>query len=75
MKRSFIGCWLAFLGTIWGGGVIIAASQMLVDSWDPSVGRMMTTISETGLVIPFVISILFIVLGLIIMTVELFKKN
>ena len=75
MKRTLIGCWLALLGTIWGGGVIVAASQMLVNSWDPDVGRLMTTIREQQLLFPFVISILFVILGLVIMAVEYFRKD
>ena len=75
MKRAFIGGWLALLGTIWGAGVIIAASQMLVSSWDPSIGRLMTTILERGLMLPFVIAALFLALGLVIMAVEFFKKE
>ena len=74
MKRALIGGWLALLGTIWGGGVIIAASQMLVSSWDPAIGRLMTTIYECRLLVPFILSALFIFLGLIIMAVEFFKK-
>ena len=75
MKRAFIGGWLALLGTIWGAGVIIAASQMLVSSWDPSIGRLMTTIAERGLMLPFVIAAFFLALGLVIMAVEIFKKE
>lgn len=74
MKRAFIGAWLALLGTIWGIGIIIAASQMLVDSWITSMGRFMSTILERGLMIPFVLSILFVLIGLVIMAVEYFKK-
>ncbi len=75
MKRTLIGCWLTLLGTIWGGGVLIAASQMLVDSWNPDVGRLMTTIWEQRLIFPFVISVIFVILGLIIMAVDYFKKD
>lgn len=75
MKRAFIGSWLALLGTIWGAGVIIAASQMLVDSWDPAIGRLLSTILDRQLIIPFVIAALFLVLGLVIMAVEFFKKD
>ena len=75
MKRAFIGGWLALLGTIWGAGVIIAASQMLVDSWDPAIGRLLTTILEKQLIIPFAIAALFLALGLVIMAVEFFKKD
>ena len=74
MKRTLIGCWLTLLGTRWGGGVIIAASQMLVDSWNPSVGRLLATILERQLLVPGVISVLFVVLGLWIMALEYFKE-
>ena len=73
MKRALIGGFMALLGTIWGAGVIIAASQMLVDHWG-SAGRLMTTIIERQLMFPAVISVLFILLGLVIMGVEYFKK-
>ena len=75
MKRALIGCFMALLGTLWGAGVIYAASQMLVTSWDPSVGRLMTTILEQGLLLPFVIAALFLLLGMGIMAVEFFKKD
>lgn len=74
MKRALIGGWLALLGTLWGFGVIIAASQMLVDSWNPATGRLLTTILEHQLWMPATLSALFIVLGLGIMAVEFFKK-
>ena len=75
MKRALIGGWLTLLGTIWGAGVIIAASQMLVDSWDPAIGRLLTTILEKQLIIPFAIAALFLALGLVIMAVEFFEKD
>ena len=74
MKRALIGCFMALLGTLWGAGVMYAASQMLVTSWNSSVGRLMTTILEQGLLLPFVIAALFLMLGLVIMAVEYFKK-
>ncbi len=75
MKRALIGCWMSLLGTIWGAGVIIAASQMLVDRWDPRIGRLMTTVLDSRLFAPFLIALLFLLLGLVIMTVEFFKKD
>lgn len=74
LKRALIGGWLALLGTIWGAGVIIAASQMLVDSWDPVIGRFLATILDRQLIIPFVIAALFLLLGLVSMAVEFFKE-
>ena len=55
--------------------MIVAASQMLVDSWVHSVDRLLTTIIERGLVLPLVISVLLLLLDLASMTVELFKKS
>lgn len=74
MKRAFIGAVLALLGTLWGAGVIAAASQMLSDSWDPAVGRLMTTIVQHQLMLPFALSAVFLLLGLVIMAVEYFKE-
>ena len=75
MKRALIGCFMALLGTLWGAGVIIAASQMLVTSWDSRVGRLMTTILECRLMLPFVIAILFVLSGLVAMGIEFFRKD
>lgn len=73
-KRALIGCWLTLLGTLWGAGVLIAASQMLVNSWDPTIGRLMSTIMETGLIYPFVVSVLFLLVGLAIMAIAFFQE-
>lgn len=75
MKRTLIGCWMTLLGTLWGAGVIVAASQMLVDSWDPTIGRLMATIIDRQLILPAIISALFLVIGLVIMAMEFFKKE
>lgn len=75
MKRALIGGWLALLGTLWNAGILYAASQMLVSSWNSRVGRLMTTILECGLTLPLVISVLFLLSGLLIMGVEFFKKD
>ncbi len=75
MKRALIGCFMALLGTLWGAGVIIAASQMLVNSWDPSVGRLMTTITEYGLLPLFLLSVLFILFGVVVMAIEFFRQS
>lgn len=73
MKQALIGGFMALLGTIWGAGVLIAASQTLVSSWGPA-GRLLTTIVERQLMLPAVISVLFVLLGVIIMGVEYFRN-
>ena len=75
MKRVLIGGFMALLGTLWGAGVIIAASQMLVTSWDPAIGRLMATVLERGLALPFIVSALFLLFGIVIMIAEFFRKK
>ena len=72
MKRTLIGCWLTLLGTLWGGGILMAASQQLVTSWYGN--RLLATIKELGLAVPFVLAAAFLIGGLAIMTVEYFQK-
>ena len=74
MKRALIGCWLTLLGTIWGACTLIAASRMQVDSWDPAIGRLLTTVWKKGLTVPLIISVLFLLLGLVIMAIEYFRE-
>lgn len=75
MKKVLIGGFISLLGTIWGLAVIIFTSNNLVSSWPTLLGRFFTTVSELGMTVPFVISILFVVLGLVVMAVEYFKKD
>ena len=73
MKRTLIGCWLTLLGTLWGGGILRAASQRLVSSWYGS--RLLATIKEMEMAFPFILSAAFIIFGLVIMAVEYFHKS
>lgn len=75
MKRTFIGGMLSLLGTIWGLAVILFAGNNLVSGWATPPGRFLTTVAETGMTFPFVLSILFVVIGVAIMGVEFFKKE
>lgn len=75
MKKALIGGFISLLGTIWGLAVIIFTGNNLVSGWSTPPGRFLTTVSELGMTVPFVISILFVVLGLAVMAVEYFKKD
>ena len=75
MKRAIIGGFLSLIGSIWTLAIVFYATNNLVISWDAQVGRLWTTIMEHNLVVPFILSIVFIVGGIGIMGIELFRKE
>ncbi|MBQ4347333.1 MAG: hypothetical protein IJC39_02675 [Firmicutes bacterium] len=75
MKRALIGGFLSLIGSIWMLAVVFAATKDLAISWDAQIGRLLTTIIDMNLLIPFILSIVFIVFGIVIMAVELFRKE
>ncbi|MBQ9952541.1 MAG: hypothetical protein IJO98_10480 [Clostridia bacterium] len=75
MKRALIGGFLALLGTIWGLAVIIAAGSNLVSSWDPAIGRLLSTIHEMKLALPFYLSIAVTIFGAAVLFIEFFRKD
>ena len=75
MKRVLIGGFLSLIGTFWGIAVITFAGNNLVSGWSTPPGRLLTTIIESGLVFPFVLSIAAVLLGAVIMMIEYFKKD
>ena len=75
MKRVLIGGFLSLLGTIWGLAVILFVGNNLVSGWSTPPGRFLTSVVELDMTLPFVVAILFVLLGLVIMGVEYFKKD
>ena len=75
MKRALIGGFISLLGTIWGLAIAVAASNNLVSGWTTPPRRFLTTVSQMGFVPLFVMAIVLIVLGLVIMAIEYFKKD
>ena len=75
MKRALIGGFLSLIGTIWSLAIVFISGSNLVTAWDPKIGRLWTTVIEMDLMFLFVIAVVFIVLGIILMTVELFRKE
>ena len=75
MKRAVIGGFLSLIGSIWALAIIFIAGNNLVTSWDTKLGRFLSTIIEMDLTLLFAFSVVFIVLGIILMTVELFCKE
>ncbi len=75
MKRTLIGGFLSLLGTIWGLAVILFVSNNMVNNWYTPPGRFLTTVWETSMTAPFVLAVFFLLLGLVIMGIEYFKKD
>lgn len=75
MKRAVIGGFLSLIGSIWALAIVFIVGNNLVTSWDTKLGRFLSTIIEMDLTLLFAFSVVFIVLGIILMTVELFCKE
>lgn len=55
--------------------VLFVAGSNLTSGWTTPPGRFMTTVAEMGLSEVFGMAILFVVLGIVIMMVELFRRD
>ena len=75
MKRALIGGFIALIGSIWSLAIVFIAGNNLVTSWDTELGRLWSTVIEMDLMFLFALSVVFIVLGVILMVVELFRKE
>ncbi len=75
MKRVLIGGFLMLIGTIWGLAICVFCGMNLTDAWPTPPGRFLTTVFETGMTLPFVLAIVFIVLGFTIFVKEYFTKD
>ena len=75
MKRVLIGGFASLIGTIWTLAVAFIAGSNLVSSWSTPPGRFMTTVGENGLMPIFVPAIILTLAGIIVMLVELFRKE
>ena len=75
MKRALIGGFLSLIGSIWSLAIVFIAGSNLATAWDPKIGRLWSTVIEMDLMFLLVLSVAFIVLGIILMAVELFRKE
>ena len=75
MKKTVIGGVLSLLGTIWGMAVLLYVGNNLVSGWATPPGRFLTTVLETGMTLPLLLSAVLLVLGLAAMGVEYFRKD
>ena len=75
MKRVLIGGIFSLIGSIWTLAVILKAESHVVSSWHSSLGRFFTALEEMDMVLMFLFSDLLLILGLVILVIEYFKKG
>lgn len=75
MKRALIGGFVSLLGSIWTLAISLVAAGNLTSEWHTPPGRFITTVMEMGMMPFFVISIVLLLLGIVIMVIEYFKKD
>ena len=75
MKRALIGGFISLIGSIWALAIVFIAGNNLVSSWPTRLGRFWGTVLEMGLLPVFVLSVIFVMAGIIIMVLELFRKE
>ena len=75
MKRALIGGFISLIGSIWALAIVFIAGNNLVSSWPTRLGRFWGTVLEMGLLPVFVLSVIFVIAGVVIMAVELFRKE
>lgn len=77
MKRTLIGGFLALVGSIWALAALLAGGAYVdqVASWYSPPGRYGTALIESNMMIPLVVGGILLVLGLVILGVEYFKKE
>ena len=75
MKRVLIGGFLSLIGTIWELAIIVFVGNNLVSGWSTPPGRFLSTVIETGMTSPMIIATLLLLVGLLIMGIEYFKKD
>ena len=75
MKKTLIGGILTLAGSIWALAILTAAGNNLVNGWDTSLGRFWSTVVDMNLVFLFVLSCIVTVFGIVVLLVELFRKE
>ena len=75
MKRAIIGGFVSLIGSIWSLAVIISANNYSIDGWTTPPGKLLTQITQSNLILWFAVSIILVLLGIILMAVEFFRKD
>lgn len=75
MKRVLIGGFISLIGSIWALAIIFLAGNNLTSGWSTPPGRLLTTISELDMMLLFVVSVALVLLGIVLMIIEYFRKE
>ncbi len=75
LKRAIIGGFISLIGSIWALAVIICANNYTINGWSTPPGKLLTQIAESNLVLWFCISIALVILGIVLMIIEYFRKD
>ena len=75
MKKVLIGGFISLIGSIWALAIIFIAGKNLVSGWSTPPGRFLTTVMKMDLMFPFILSVVLVIIGMMIMVVEFFRKE
>jgi len=75
MKKAMIGGFLALCAAIGNSAVFLTAGNNMADSWSVPPGRLLCTIRGLGLTPLLLFFCLLLLLGLLIMGREFFRKD
>ena len=75
LKRAIIGVFISLIGSIWVLAIIISANNYAINGWTTPPGKIITQMIESNLMVWFGISVATIVLGIVLMIIEYFKKD
>lgn len=75
MKKVLIGGFISLIGSVWALAIVFIAGNNLVSSWHTPPGRFLTSVMEMDLLFVFILSVVFAIVGIIIMLVELVRKE
>ena len=73
--KNFLYICTFFILVYYALAIVFIAGNNLVTAWDTELGRLWSTVIEMDLMFLFVLSVVFIVLGIILMAFELFRKE
>ncbi|EOS67573.1 hypothetical protein [Oscillibacter sp. 1-3] len=75
MKRTLIGGFFTMLGSFWCMFILLYIQDRMVTSWHTPPGRVITTLGETHMGIPFLLAAALAAVGLAILIREYFRKE
>ena len=75
MKKTIIGAVLSLVGSLWSLALLFIAGNNPPDTWYTDLGKLWSYVVDLKLVLPFVLGVIIAVFGIIILLIELFRKE